>query len=109
MESVVREVTLPADAAGAWSMLSDLGGWFGAEVEGEVALGEVIRIDGRRAVVERMDEPRRLTFRYLDTDPSRVEITVEPIGDRSLVHIQETRIEPAVTPRPEIGFALAER
>jgi hypothetical protein len=105
MESVEREITLPADPAGAWQTVIDLGAWFGGEVEGEIALGEVIRIGGRRAIIERIDEPRHLTFRYLDDDPSRVDIVLDPAPDGTRVHIEERRIEPAVTPRPEIGFA----
>jgi hypothetical protein len=107
MESVEREVTLPVGPAAAWEWVADLGDWFNAPIEGDVALGEVVRIGGRRAVVERVDEPQRLTLRWLGDDPSRVDITLEPDEDGTRVHIEETRIEPGVTPRPEIGFALA--
>jgi hypothetical protein len=108
MESVERAVTLPASPDEAWQLVRDLGAWFGPDVEGEVAPGGVVRVGGRRAIVERMDEPERLTFRWLDDDPSRVDITLEPDGDETIVHIEETRIEPAVTPKQEIGFkALA--
>jgi hypothetical protein len=105
MESVEREISLPASREEAWGIVTDLEQWFDQRVEGEVALGEVFRLGGRRAVIERFDAPERLTFRWLGEDPSRVDITLEPHGDGTLVRITETRIEPAVTPRPEIGFA----
>jgi len=111
VEYVEREITLPGDPEAAWESVADLEGWFATEVEGEIALGEVVRIDGRRAVIERLDAPERLTFRWLGTDPSRVDIALEPdpaTPNGTVVHIEETRIEPAVTPTPEIGFkALA--
>ena len=104
-----REITLPASPNDAWSFVTDLGAWFGSEVEGEVAPGEVIHIGDRRAVVERVDEPLRLTFRFIGTDPSRVEIRLEDEPDGTTVHVTETRIESAVTPTPQIGFKALSR
>jgi uncharacterized protein YndB with AHSA1/START domain len=105
MESVERDILLPAPPDEAWRLVCDLGDWFASDITGEIALGEVVRTDGRRAVVERVDPPHRLTFRYLGEDPSRVDITLEGTPDGTLVRVTETRIEPAVTPKPEIGFA----
>ncbi len=107
VESVERQSSLPAPVDEAWQLVTDLESWFDADVEGEVALGEVVRIGGRRAVIERIDEGVRLTFRWLGEDPSRVDIELEPSGDETTVRIKETRIESAVTPVPEIGFATA--
>jgi hypothetical protein len=104
VESVEREITLSAAPDEAWDRVIDLGDWFATEVSGEIALGEVVRIDGRRAVVERLDEPKRLTFRWLGPDPSRVDITLEELPNETLIRVTETRIEPAVTPTQEIGF-----
>src|SRR5436309_10025769 len=36
MESVERETFLPAEPDEVWGSVSDLGGWFGADVEGDV-------------------------------------------------------------------------
>ncbi len=104
MESVEREITLQTAPDEAWERVLDLGDWFASEVSGEIALGEVVRIDGRRAVIERLDEPQRLTFRWLGTDPSRVDIALEELPDETLIRVIETRIEPAVSPTQEIGF-----
>jgi len=108
VERVERESTLPGPPDDAWGTIVDLEAWFASEVDGVVELGEVVRIDGRRAVVERIDVGRRLTFRWLGSDPSRVDITLGPEKRGTVVHIEETRIEAAVTPTQEIGFkALA--
>jgi hypothetical protein len=108
MESVERTISLPTPPDEAWQLVVDLGQWFASDVTGHVALGEVPRIDGRRAVIERMDELSRLTFRWLGEDPSRVDITLSEAEDGTIVSVIETRIEAAVTPTPEIGFkALA--
>ena len=114
VESVERETFVPASPEDAWDSVADLGGWLGAPVRGDVVPGEVIRLeppDGvpRRAVVERVEPPRRLVFRWLD-DPSRVDISLEPIPDGTLVRVVEQRIEPAVDPERKMGFeALVRR
>ena len=119
MEEISREVFIDAPSEDVWNAVTQadqLGAWFGADVDGEIAEGELVHFvspDGtdRRAVIERVDEGRELTFRYLPTDeepPSRVNIDIEPLGDGSVVRVTERRIEPAVTHRQEIGFrALA--
>ena len=110
MTDVAREVAVPAPPGEVWEELIDpqrLGEWFGAEVEGEVGEGELVRFDERRAVVERVEAPRRLVFRWLptiDEAPSRVEIEIDEIPDGSIVRVIERRISPAVSPEPEIGF-----
>jgi uncharacterized protein YndB with AHSA1/START domain len=108
VESVKREITLPASPEEAWDFVTDLGAWFDGAVEGNLAPGEPVHIGERRAVIERLDEPSRLTFRWLGEDPSRVDITLEPTDDGTEIRVTETRIESAVTPTPQIGFkALA--
>jgi uncharacterized protein YndB with AHSA1/START domain len=92
MEHITRETVLDADPSDVWEAVTEqLEEWTG----------------GRRAVVERIREPRELVFRFLD-DPSRVTITIEPTPDGSVVRVVEQRIEAAVSPVPTIGFkALA--
>jgi uncharacterized protein YndB with AHSA1/START domain len=123
MSDVEREVVVPAPVDEVWSALTDpeqLGEWFGAEVEGELGPGDVTTFhfpDGteRRAVVEQMDPPRRLDFRWLpyerDADgvvrerqSSRVEIECDDLEDATIVRVVERRVEAAVSPFPTIGF-----
>lgn len=119
MESVTREVFLDADPAEVWEAVTSpeqLADWFGASPEGEMAPGELVRFTSpggveRRAVIERVDEPRELIFRWLptaDEPPSRVDITIEGTDDGSVLRVVERLFEAAVTPVPQIGFkALA--
>jgi uncharacterized protein YndB with AHSA1/START domain len=92
--------------------------WFDADVDGDIAPGEVVRFtseDGsvRRALIERADEPRELAFRWLPSatePPSRVDITIVPCGDGSVLRVTEWRFEAAISAEPRIGFrALARR
>lgn len=114
MEDVVRETVLDADPAEVWEALSDaerLGDWFGADVKGEIAEGEVVRLGDDRALIERAEPGRRLTFRYLPDDnevTSRVDITLDEIPNGTILRVVERRIESAVSSTPQIGFkALA--
>ncbi|MEX0875104.1 MAG: SRPBCC domain-containing protein [Actinomycetota bacterium] len=123
MSDVEREVLIPAPADEVWSALTDpeqLGEWFGAEVEGDLEPGDVTVFhfpDGtrRRALVEQMEPPRRLGFRWLpyetgtdgvvrEREGSRVEIDCDEIGDATIVRVVERRVEAAVDPFPTIGF-----
>ncbi len=118
MESVTREIFLEAEPSQVWEAVTSreqLSDWFG-QPDGEIAPGEVVRFttpDGaqRRAIIERMDEPRELIFRWLptpDEPPSRVDITIDETDDGSILRVVERRFEAAVTPSPQIGFkALA--
>jgi uncharacterized protein YndB with AHSA1/START domain len=119
MESVSREVVLDAGPSEVWEAVTSreqLAEWFGAEPDGEIAPGELVRFtspDGseRRAVIERMEEPCELVFRWLptaDEPPSRVDITIDETDGGSVLRVVERRFEAAVTPVPRIGFrALA--
>ena len=112
MSDVRREVFLPADADDVWSAIAEpdeLGDWFGADVDGDLEKGEVATFrfpDGteRRAVVEEVDPPRRMTFRWLGDDPSRVTIEIDEVPDGAVVRVVERQVEAAVTPSPQIGF-----
>jgi uncharacterized protein YndB with AHSA1/START domain len=123
MEDVEREVVIPAPADEVWSALIDpeqLGEWFGAEVEGELEPGDVTTFrfpDGteRRALVEHVQPPRRLGFRWLpyergadgvvrEREGSRVEIDCDETPDATIVRVVERRVEAAVSPFPTIGF-----
>src|SRR5688500_7570087 len=98
---VERQIDLPAPPDQVWEMLTDpdsLGEWFGAEIDGGLTPGEVTRFtwpDGnsRRALVETVVAPKRLTFRWLpdeDQSGSRVEIDVEETTDGTRMRILET-------------------
>jgi uncharacterized protein YndB with AHSA1/START domain len=119
MDDVAREIFLEADPDEVWEAVASsdrLADWFGAEIDGEIAPGEVVRFttpDGseRRALIERVDEPRELIFRWLpsaDEPPSRVDITIAEVPDGSVLRVVERRFEASVDPVPRIGFkALA--
>jgi hypothetical protein len=104
METVARDIILPGTPDEVWESVADLEEWFGGPITGDLAPGEVLRVGGRRAVVDRVDEPLRISLRWLDDEPSRVDITLEPLDDSTVVHVTETRIEPAVDPKLRIGF-----
>ncbi len=103
---------MPAEADEVWSAIAEpdeLGDWFGADVKGDLEKGEVATFsfpDGsqRRAVVEEVDRPRRLIFRWLGDDPSRVSIEIDEVAGGAIVRVVERQVEAAVTPSPQIGF-----
>jgi uncharacterized protein YndB with AHSA1/START domain len=112
MDDVTREVELDADPQDVWDLVtSSLPDWFDAEIDRDLAPGEVVRFtspDGtvRRALIERMDEPREIAFRWLpspDEPPSHVDITIDPTDGGSIIRVTEKRFAQA-----RIGFkALA--
>jgi uncharacterized protein YndB with AHSA1/START domain len=102
METVERHVTLPAELEEAWALLTDpddLAAWLGREVALDPtpgAAGTVVDDDGtrRRLVVDEVDAGRRLSWRWWtdgegDREPSRVEITLTPTDDGTLVRVVE--------------------
>jgi uncharacterized protein YndB with AHSA1/START domain len=117
METVERQVTLPAPLDDVWELLTrpeDLGAWLGDDVVLDPtpgAPGRVLERDGtdRSLVVEEVDAGRRLSWRWwvAGEDPdgaaSRVEITLSPTTDGTVVHVVERPIPasapPAVTAR----------
>jgi uncharacterized protein YndB with AHSA1/START domain len=108
MEIVERHVTLPTDLEEAWELLTDpdeLAAWLGDEVVLDPqpgASGHVLERDGTRRslVVEEVDEGARLAWRWWPTDEdpvagaSRVEITLSPTADGTLVRVVETALTP---------------
>jgi uncharacterized protein YndB with AHSA1/START domain len=107
MDDVTREVVLDVPPDEVWEAVvspDQLADWFGADVDGELAAGEVVRFtspDGtvRRALIERKDEPRELRWRWLPSatePPSRVDITIDPCGDGSVLRVTEWRFEARV-------------
>jgi uncharacterized protein YndB with AHSA1/START domain len=102
MEPIERHVTLPADLDEVWELLTrpeDLGAWLGHDVVLDPtpgAAGRVIERDGteRRLVVEEADAGSRLSWRWWTDDEgpdaaSRVEITLSPTHDGTLVRVVE--------------------
>ena len=103
MDIVERTITLPTDIEEAWRLLTDpadLATWLGDDVVLDPtpgAAGRVLERDGtdRALMVEHADEGQRLTWRWWvdGQDPeltgSRVEITLSPTTDGTLVHVVE--------------------
>jgi len=108
MGSVEREVTVPAPPGKVWPALThsdEVSAWFGAAAEIDVRPGGrgVFRwLDGteRHVVVEEVEPPRRLSFRWLPfqrtaageivTLPStRVAITLDEVSEGTRVRVVE--------------------
>ena len=103
METVERTVTLPTGTEEAWELLThpdELAAWLGDDVVLDPvpgASGRVLERDGtdRSLVVEQADEGRFLSWRWwIDGDDpeqtgSRVEITLSPTPDGTLVRVVE--------------------
>jgi len=102
MDAVERHVTLEADLAEVWELLTrpdDLAGWLGAEVTLDPTPGTaglVVDHDGtrRRLRVDEVDEGRRISWRWwVDGDDdgaaSRVEITLTPADGGTRVDVVE--------------------
>jgi uncharacterized protein YndB with AHSA1/START domain len=115
MTEIEREIVLPAGPDEVWEAVTDpgqLGDWFGADVDGDLEPGEVVRFrspDGteRRALTETVDPPKRLAFRWLPEEGrsgSRVEIELDEVAHGTRLRIVETLIDAAVDPVPHIGF-----
>lgn len=108
--AVEREILLPASPERVWSTLTEgreLSAWFGAEVEFEARPGGPATFrwpDGRsrEATVEEMDPPRRLSFRWAPFErtgggtwmvpATRVEFTLEPAREGTLLRITERKL-----------------
>ena len=100
-EAVVeRHVELPADPAAVWDELADM---LGEEVELEPEPGGKLHVrepEGELVgVVHEVVPGERLAFRWVrlegDDPPSDVEITLEPNGVGTILHVRETRLDGA--------------
>jgi uncharacterized protein YndB with AHSA1/START domain len=106
MESIERNVTLPADLETAWELLTrpdDLAAWLGAEVVLDPtpgAAGLVVDHDGTRRplVIDEVDAGSRLSWRWWtedDREVSRVEIVLSPTSTGTRVTIVEQALPTA--------------
>jgi uncharacterized protein YndB with AHSA1/START domain len=116
--AVEREIFLPASPERVWSSLTEgreLSAWFGAEVEFETRPGGPATFrwpDGRsrEATVEEMDPPRRLSFRWAPFErtaggarvvpASRVEFTLEPTWEGTILRLSERKLEGSAMAAP---------
>jgi uncharacterized protein YndB with AHSA1/START domain len=107
-DRVSRSTDLPAPPARVWEALTESGelsAWFGADAAGEFRPGGRVTFrweDGRErgAVLEELDRPRRLAFRWLPFErnprgetrmlgPGRVEITIEGVPGGTRITVAE--------------------
>jgi uncharacterized protein YndB with AHSA1/START domain len=107
-EPVQRRVVLPAPPARVWSALTEapeLSAWFGAQVTVEARPGGRATFrwpDGRErgAVLEEVDPPSWLSFRWLPFErlgdgqarlvpPTRVELRLEPAEGGTILTLEE--------------------
>lgn len=103
---VTREVEIEAPPGDVWDALADpsaLSAWFAADARLDLrpaGTGRFVTDDGevRLAVVEEVDEPRRVAFTWWPIgaaargpaqDRSRVTIEIEPSGTGSRVRVTE--------------------
>ncbi|HEV8682065.1 MAG TPA: SRPBCC domain-containing protein [Actinomycetota bacterium] len=109
--AVEREIVLPASPERVWSSLTEgreLSAWFGAQVEFEARPGAPATFrwpDGRsrEATIEEIEPPRRLSFRWAPFErtgndarvvsATRVELTLEPSREGTLLRISERTLE----------------
>jgi uncharacterized protein YndB with AHSA1/START domain len=102
-DHIAREVVLPVAPEDAWDALvrpEELEAWLADEVDADGPLDEgseaILRwADGdvRVAVVEDVDEPRRLAFRWSaedDDESTLVELTLEEVPDGTLLRVVES-------------------
>ena len=102
-DAIVREVTLPVPPEEAWEAITEpdrLEDWFADEAELDAVPGGEATFSWedegtRHAVVEEVDEGRRLAFRWLDEGLTRVEFTLEPVPEGTRLVVVES------------GFAVA--
>jgi len=125
METIERTVTLPTHLDEAWELLThpdELATWLGDDVVLDPtpgAPGRVLERDGtdRSLVVEQVDHGRCLSWRWWvdgddpDVTGSRVEITLSPTTDGTLVRVIEQPLASASVPvaRATAGDAWSHR
>jgi uncharacterized protein YndB with AHSA1/START domain len=103
-DSVEREILLPVPREEAWSLVSEAGhleAWLAREVELDLREGgeASFRFDGeheRRALVEAVEPPSRLVFRWRPADAGAagletiVELRLRDAGAETLLTVTET-------------------
>lgn len=108
MTTVERTAQLPADLRTAWRMLSDgrgLSAWLGGDVTLDLRPGghlSLVRWDGTRVVgdIDEVRPPTRLVVTWWAPRPfglprrSRVELTLEPCGRTTVLHVRESQLSP---------------
>jgi uncharacterized protein YndB with AHSA1/START domain len=113
LQRVRREVVVPADSARVWAALtqgSELSSWFGADVRIESRPGGTATItwpDGteRRATIEEVEPPGRLSFRWAPFErtregkarlvrASRVEFELRETEEGTLLTVTEEALGP---------------
>jgi uncharacterized protein YndB with AHSA1/START domain len=107
--AVRRDVTVPAEPEEVWEAFATeegLEGWLADDVELDLRDGgeAVLRYpDGeeRRALVERVEQGRRIVLRWRrrGCDPSRVLIELEPVPAGTLVRVVEWGLGPTASAR----------
>lgn len=121
-DRVRRTADLTASPERVWEALTEAGelsAWFGARAAGEFRPGGRVTFhweDGgeRAAVIEELDRPRRLTFRWLPFErraggetrvlgPGRVEITLEHVAGGTRITVTELGFEAGLPTRVEVG------
>jgi uncharacterized protein YndB with AHSA1/START domain len=122
--TVERSLILPVPREELWGLLTrpeELSLWFGAEVvELELRPGGRIAFRGpdgrtRRALIQELESPTRLVFRWLppggeavDEHPSMVEFLLEKVANGTRLTIVESRHSTDADPDPsemESGWA----
>lgn len=110
LREVRRDVRVAAPAPRVWAAVADprrLAAWLGVDLDVDVREGAegTARDAGgvRRVVVDRVDPPHRLVFRWsatsADAVPSQVEITVTPEAGQARVRVRETAVPDLVVSR----------
>lgn len=103
-ERIEREIVVDVPQERVWNALVDpeeLRVWFGEPLAIDLRPGGQVRVDGddrRFGVVEEVEAPRRLVFRWWPDRPftvaegSRVEVSVDDHGAGTRVRIVEERL-----------------
>ena len=82
MDTVIKEVVVDAEPDEVFtSVIEQIDEW-AEQPDGTT----------RPSVVEKVEAPNEIVFWWMDDDPSRVDITIEPVPDGSLVRIVEQRV-----------------